>query len=139
MTRQDMRFAAVAVLVLAGTIAAGANVAAAGRTSDSSGTATTSGPMRCEIRQSLEGDTILIQPVVRSDRAVSGAYSLSLSGGGSGGSSNIRQGGDFTAAAGSEIPLGQLSVGAGGIYNVTLKLTAGGASVSCAKKVTGAI
>ena len=41
--------------------------------------------MRCEIRQSLEGDTILIQPVVRSDRAISGAYSLSLSGGGSGG------------------------------------------------------
>ena len=139
MTRQDMRFAAVAVLVLAGTIAAGANVAAAGRTSDSTGTITTSGPMRCEIRQSLEGDTILIQPVVRSDRAISGAYSLSLSGGGSGGSSNIRQGGDFTAAAGSVTPLGQVSVGAGGIYDVTLKLTAGGSSVSCTKKVTGAI
>jgi hypothetical protein len=133
------RPAFLTALALAGIIAAGASVAAAGKIGGSPNDPDL-GPMRCDIRQSRAGNQIVIEPIVQSDRSLVGAYSLSLTGGGSGGSSSIRQGGDFAAEAGRTTTLGRMSVGASGAaYSVTLKLTAGGASVSCTRNVTGAI
>lgn len=139
MASRELRMGVVAAMALAGLIAAGANVAAA---SKSPGTAsdTRTDAMRCDIRQSLQGGAIILEPIVQVDRSVSGAYSLSLSGGGAGGSSSISQGGDFTAAAGRTTTLGRLSVGAdGAAYSVRLKVTADGTSVTCARRVTSAL
>ncbi|MDX8500310.1 curli-like amyloid fiber formation chaperone CsgH [Mesorhizobium sp. VK4C] len=132
MTRLDKRMAAASAALLA-VIAAGATGATAGKDGSNSG------PLRCEIRDAIEGDAILLEPLVYADKTISGTYTVSVSGGGTSGSASIRQGGAFEAGPGIPAPLGRISVGANGAaYNVTLKVTADGASVSCVRQVSGA-
>ncbi len=131
MTRLDKR----TVLASAALLAAIAGAAAAGAGKEGS----TSGPLRCEIRDTVQGDAILLEPVVYTDRNTNGTYTVSVSGGGASDSTNIRQGGAFEAGPGNPASLGRMSVGASGTaYDVKLKVTAGGASVSCVKQVSGA-
>ncbi|AZO21053.1 hypothetical protein EJ070_10405 [Mesorhizobium sp. M1E.F.Ca.ET.045.02.1.1] len=132
MTRLDNRTAAASAALLA-VIAAGAAGAAAGKDGANSGL------LRCEIRDTVQGDAILLEPLVYADRSINGIYTVSVSGGGTYGSANIRQGGAFEAGPGSRASLGRMSVGANGAaYDVKLKVTAGGASISCVKQVSGA-
>ncbi|KUM23842.1 hypothetical protein AU467_08445 [Mesorhizobium loti] len=132
MTRLDKRAAAAAAALLA-VIAAGATGATAGKDGSASG------PLRCEIRDTVQGDAILLEPMIHADRSISGTYTVSVSGGGTSGSTNIRQGGAFEASPGIPASLGRMSVGANGAaYDVRLKVTAGGTSVSCVKQVSGA-
>ncbi|MDX8478279.1 curli-like amyloid fiber formation chaperone CsgH [Mesorhizobium sp. VK24D] len=132
MTRLDKRKTVASATLLA-VIAAGAAGATAGKDGSSSG------PLRCEIRDTIEGDAILIEPIVYADKGTNGTYTVSVSGGGTSGSANIRQGGAFEARAGNPASLGRMSLGANGAaYEVKLKVTAGGTSVSCVKQVPGA-
>lgn len=132
MTRLDNRTAAASAALLA-VIAAGAAGATAGKDGSNSG------PLRCEIRHTVQDDAILLEPLVYADRSINGIYTVSVSGGGTSGSANIRQGGAFEAGPGSPASLGRMSVGANGAaYEVKLKVTAGGASISCVKQVSGA-
>ena len=132
MTRLDKHTAAASAALLA-VIAAGATGATAGK--DGS----TSGPLRCEIRDRIEADAILLEPLVYADKSTSGTYTVSVSGGGASGSANIRQGGAFEAGPGNPASLGRMSLGAdGAAYDVKLKVTAAGTSVSCVKQVPGA-
>ena len=131
MTRLDKRAAAASAALLA--VIAGAAAAGAGKEGSNPG------PLRCEIRQTVQGGAILLEPVVYADRSTNGTYSVSVSGSGASGSTNIRQGGAFEASAGNPASLGQMSVGANGAaYDVKLKVTAAGASVSCVKQLSGA-
>jgi curli production assembly/transport CsgH protein len=121
-----------AAITLAGLVAAGASNAILHVDSPDAG------PVSCEIRNRIQDDTVFLEPFVHSDKGVSGTYSVSVSGGGEGGSSNIQQGGEFSAIAGRPTSLGRMSVGASGAsYNVKLKVTVAGTSVSCTKRVTG--
>ncbi|MDX8465537.1 curli-like amyloid fiber formation chaperone CsgH [Mesorhizobium sp. VK23B] len=132
MTTRDKQTAVLSAALLAA-IAGGAAGATAGK--DGS----ISGPLRCEIRDTIEGDTILLEPMVYADKSISGTYSVSVSGGGTSGSANIRQAGAFETNPGNPTSLGRMSVGASGAaYDVKLKVTAGGTSVSCVKQVPGA-
>ncbi|RWB72012.1 MAG: hypothetical protein EOQ50_20975 [Mesorhizobium sp.] len=132
MIRRNKRIAATSAALLAA-ITAGATGATAGK--DRS----TSGPVRCEIRDTIEGDAILLEPLVYADKSTSGTYTISVSGGGASGSANIRQGGGFEAGPGIPASLGRMSLGAdGAVYDITLKVIAGGTSVSCVKQVPGA-
>ncbi|MBB3290206.1 MULTISPECIES: curli-like amyloid fiber formation chaperone CsgH [Rhizobium] len=132
MVNSGRGFPITAAMMLAGLIAAGASAAVLD--TDSSGSA----PIRCEIREKIQGDTIFLEPLVHSDREMSGTYSISVSGGGEGGSSNIQQGGEFSAVAGRTTSLGRISVSAGGaLYDVKLKVTVPGGNVSCTKQVAG--
>ncbi|WP_315928444.1 curli-like amyloid fiber formation chaperone CsgH [Mesorhizobium sp. SP-1A] len=134
MISADRRIPIIAALALAGLVAASASAALVDK--DNAG----SGPVRCEIRDRVRGNIIFLEPVVHADKNVSGTYSVSVTGAGAGGSSSIRQGGEFTATAGRPTTLGQMSVGAAGaFYDVKLKVTAAGTSVSCTRQVTGAI
>jgi hypothetical protein len=127
----------LAAMALTGMIAAAAGAAAAGKTEGSASDAP-SGSMRCAIRQSLQGNSILIEPIVEAGRRLGGAYRISLSGGGDGGSSSISQGGDFKVEAGSPTTLGRMRVDASGAtYHVRLTVTANGESVSCSRQVSG--
>ncbi|AYG63650.1 curli-like amyloid fiber formation chaperone CsgH [Rhizobium jaguaris] len=121
-----------AAITLAGLVAAGASNTVFNMDSPDAG------PVRCEIQDKIQGDTVFLEPVVYSDKGVSGTYSVTVSGGGDGGASNIRQGGEFSATAGRSTSLGRMSVGASGAsYNVKLKVTVAGTSVSCTKQVSG--
>lgn len=134
MASVDKRIPVVAAITLAGLVAAGASAAVVDKD------ILDSGPVRCEIRDRIQGGTIFLEPVVHSDKSVSGTYSVSLSGGGAIGSSSIQQGGEFTAMAGRPTSLGQINVGAGGAsYTVKFKVTMAGTSVNCTKQMAGAI
>ncbi|CDX25593.1 conserved exported hypothetical protein [Mesorhizobium sp. ORS 3324] len=131
MTRLDKRTSVASAALLA-VIAAGAAGATAGKDGSSSG------PLRCEIRDTIEGDAILLEPLVYADRSINGTYTVSVTGGGGSGSANIRQGGAFEAGPGNPASLGRVSVGSNGAYDVKLKVTAGGTSISCVKQVPSA-
>ena len=132
---KEMRIAIGALALAAITFAGG--VAAAGNL----GTLTAPAPrLGCTIRQSTSNGQILVQPTVTSDAGASGSYSLTLAGGGSGGSASIRQGGAFTAAADGTTTLGAVSVGASGAdYRARLEVTAGSRSAVCTTTIGNAL
>lgn len=115
-------------------------VAAAAGVAASAGAAQSrNNPLTCEIRQETKGGMVTLEGVVIADADTSGSYRLAISGGGSGGSSTINQGGGFAATAGAETTLGRVMVGAGGLYDVKLEIDAGGYSASCAETIGGKI
>ncbi|SHG30993.1 hypothetical protein SAMN02745157_3980 [Kaistia soli DSM 19436] len=125
---------AIAAAMTLSAMAAGAAVAAAGR----GGGGAAAGPLACSIGQSRSGGQILLEPSVRAARATDGSYSLRVSGGGGGNASAIRQGGDFSLAAGETVRLGSLSLsGDAATYAVTLDITAGAASTRCTAVIGG--
>ncbi|MGZ9720050.1 curli-like amyloid fiber formation chaperone CsgH [Rhizobium miluonense] len=132
MVSSDRRISVVVAVTLAGLVAVGASAAVLD--ADRSQT----GPVRCEIRDRTDGDTVFLEPLVHSDKDVSGTYSVSVSGGGDGGSSNIQQSGDFSVLAGRTASLGRMSVSAArASYDVKLRLKLDGTNVSCSKQATG--
>ncbi|MGE6741952.1 curli-like amyloid fiber formation chaperone CsgH [Allorhizobium pseudoryzae] len=97
-------------------------------------------PLRCEIQVTPQKGMVTLEGIVFSDRAVDGTYSLQVEGSGRGGSNSVQQGGAFSAKAGRSNSLGQVSLGsAGANYDVTLKVSAGGKTVSCTEWVGGRI
>ena len=61
MANTDRRIPTVAAIAFAGLVAVGASGAFADKDNSASG------PLRCEIRGRVQGNTIFIEPVVRSD------------------------------------------------------------------------
>jgi len=89
--------------------------------------ATASSPA-CEIITRNLGGMTVIEGVVTSDKAVSGSYSLRVSGSGT----NIRQGGEFDAAANEKTVLGKVSLGGSTrAYDIDLKVEADGRTLPC--------
>lgn len=125
---------ALAILApaLVGLGLAGAAVASAGAQSGD-------GPVRCEIRSSVTGGMVSLQGVVESDVAVNGSYRFQVESAAGSGSSTIRQGGGFSAGPGTPAVLGQVMLGANGIYDAVLTLDAGGVSLECEDRVGGKI
>ena len=74
---------------------------------------------------------VRITPVVRSDRSLSGEYSMVITKNGGGGSSDISQGGPFDAARGVSQELGssEISMERGASFRAVLKVRAGGREV----------
>lgn len=97
-------------------------------------------PLRCEIQVTPQKGMVTLEGIVYSDRAIDGTYSLQVEGSGRGGSNSVQQGGAFTAKAGRSNSLGQVSLGSSGAnYDITLKVSAGGKTVSCTEWVGGRI
>lgn len=123
MTHTNKRFIGAAAMLLIGL---GAGVAGIGASQASA----SDGPLSCAIETSRSGGMVAIESVATSDRAVIGSYSFSVRGGGT----NIRQGGEFEAAAGETVTLGQVMLGGGG-YDLKLEVSAGGRSASCSQRI----
>ena len=81
------------------------------------------------VKRTLNG--VRIQPIVRSDRQVSGEYSLVITKSGISGSSDISQGGPFDAARGVKQELGaaEISLERGAKFRAVLKVRSGGHEV----------
>lgn len=125
------------MLIPAATLLLGAGTAA---TSVGAGQAgSSSGPVRCEIQATTSGGMVTLQGVVRADKAVSGSYTFRVESAGGSGSSDISQGGDFSARAGDPTTLGQVMLGGNGsIYDARLEVTAGGKTYRCDGRAGGA-
>lgn len=87
--------------------------------------------LTCDIAVVKTSHGVRITPVVRSDRSLSGEYSIVITKSGGGGSSDISQGGPFDAARGVKQPLGssEISLERGASFRAVLKVRAGGREV----------
>lgn len=123
MTRDTTRMAApLAVLGCALLMAC-----TAGATGSGQAGANASSPA-CEIVTRNLGGMTVIEAVVTSSKALSGSYSLRVSGSGT----NIRQGGEFDAAPNEKAVLGKVSLGGSArAYDIDLKVEAGGRTIPC--------
>lgn len=133
MFRKGTRFPARTVLLLFGLGAAGIAIGAGdpGKAAE---------PVRCEIRaHSTDGRTSL-EGVVQADKAVSGSYRLRVKSSGTSGSSNIDQGGDFTAGPGNPATLGTVMLDTlGARFDASLTITVDGKTIECADQTDSAI
>lgn len=85
----------------------------------------------CDIKVVKTSHGVRITPIVRSDRFVSGEYSIVITKKGGGGSSDISQGGPFDAPRGVKQELGssEISLERGSSFHVVLKVRANGREV----------
>ena len=87
--------------------------------------------MFCDISVVKTSYGVRITPVVRSDRSLSGEYSLTITKSGEAGSSDISQSGPFDAPRGVKQQLGssEISLERGSRFHAVLKVRAGGREV----------
>lgn len=125
-------------LVAAGIAPLVLGIGAAGLAS-AGGSASATEPTRCEIRAVSAGGMTSLEGLVHAAAPVSGSYSFRIRGGGSAGTSNIQQGGEFYAAPGEPALLGSVSLGGRGArYDASLTVTIGGRTLECHETI-GAI
>lgn len=120
-------------IVAAGLLPGAAVLAATG--AGSSGAE--AGSVRCEIQVSGSGSGVTLEGVVYAKSEIAGSYQLRVSQSGSGGGSNINQGGGFSAGPGGPSHLGTVMLGGGGSYTASLKVTWDGGSTACSERVSG--
>ena len=116
--------------ILTLTLATAAGLATAGVAATS--TVAASDGVRCEVAIKERAGRVMLQGFVDAASSISGSYELLVSKAGSGGTANISQGGEFSAAAGARTPLGNVVLGGdGGSYSAKLKVTWDGKTASC--------
>jgi hypothetical protein len=114
------RSSAIALGLLVATLAASAGLA----NSAANGT-------QCGIAASSERGMLALEGTILSPVALSGEYRFAIRSSSNGGSSNISQGGYFTANANEATPLGKVLINAGSNYSVDFDVTAGGKKIDC--------
>ncbi|MBJ3783916.1 curli-like amyloid fiber formation chaperone CsgH [Devosia sediminis] len=122
MVQSSFRLAALALGALALAGVAHAN-------SGSSGLA-------CGVSKTSQQGLLAIEGVVQSPVAIQGEYRFALKSLGNGGSSNVSQGGGFSAAANTPISVGQIMVGAGSNVDIDFTITSGGKQYDCSAPLT---
>lgn len=127
MYRTDIRFLALALI---GTVAVAASAVAA----TTPATETANG-VACEIVAANTNGMTQIEPVVYGDPAAAGSYTFRVASSGSGGRSNISQGGSFEIPSSGAMTLGRVALGSGGSYDAVLTIEVAGASMTCEARV----
>ena len=125
------------ISALTATIALGLGVAAVAA---GTGQATSNGPLSCSIEAVDAGGTIALASMVQTEVALSGSYRFRVASAAHSGSTSFQQGGGFSAAPGSPVTLGRITLGdAGAIYDATLEIAADGTTITCTKRIGGKI
>ncbi len=94
------------------------------------------GPIRCEILVKPAGAGVQLEGLVFASGKVAGSYRLQVRKTGGGGTSNINQGGDFSAGPDAPARVGTVTLGGdGGSYSAKLKVTWDGGTAECEETV----
>lgn len=93
------------------------------------------GSVQCGIAKTNQQGMLSLEGTILSPVAVSGEYRFAIRSSSNGGSSNISQGGYFTANANEATPLGRVMVNAGSTYDIEFDVTAGGQKIDCSQDV----
>lgn len=117
--------ATLGVVAVLGTIGVAANASAAA-----------SGDFACGVASKIQGGTLTLEGTLTSPTAISGEYRFALKSSSGGGSSNINQGGQFSAAPNTEVSLGQVMVNADAHVSVDFTVTTGGKTFDCSNLAT---
>lgn len=112
----------IALLVLGG----------AGMAANAYGTAADG--LACGVSTSNANGMLSVEGVLQSPEALTGDYRFALKSQGAGGSSNINQGGQFSATPGMPVSLGKVSVNAGANIEVDFTITTGGKKYDCSQQ-----
>ena len=115
------------------TLAAAAAITAVGFAANANAA---SGDFACGVATKTQGGMLAIEGTLVSPTALSGEYRFALKSASGGGSSNISQGGQFSAAPNAEISLGQVMVNAGSHVSVDFTVTANGKTFDCSQIAT---
>jgi hypothetical protein len=102
-----------------------------------SGTAGTAGnsAIQCGVLANTENGMLVLEGTLLSPTDVVGDYSFAFTSSGQAGSSNIRQGGGFSAAADAVTTLGRVTINAGSNYDVDFTVNANGQTLDCAGEI----
>lgn len=87
----------------------------------------------CKISASEEGGMLALTARFTAPVAVSGAYEFRIAGDGAAGSTRITQADAFRAAAGQTVPLGNVTLSTGKVYEAVLTVRSGGQTWRCAE------
>lgn len=97
----------------------------------------TAGAVQCGLATSSERGMMALEGTIISPVAISGEYRFAIRSSSNGGSSNVSQGGYFTASANQATPLGKVLINAGSTYSVDFAVTAGGKKIDCSQDIAG--
>lgn len=92
-----------------------------------------SSDLQCGVAKSSQNGMLALEGTILSPTALNGEYRFAIQSSGNGGSSNISQGGAFTAAAGQSTTLGKVMINANSNYNIDFNITADGKKVDCSQ------
>jgi len=95
------------------------------------------GPLSCEIKATPANGALMLESVVHTATPLDGTYRFRVASAG-GSSTNIQQGGGFSAGADRSTTLSRVTLAGSVAYNATLEVNAGGVAVACKERV-GAI
>lgn len=95
----------------------------------------TGSSLQCGVATSTKSGMLAIEGTVLSPVALTGEYRFSIRSASSGGSSNINQGGMFTASANQVTPIGSVTVNAGANVDVEFTVTANGQTYDCSQSI----
>ncbi|KKC33537.1 curli-like amyloid fiber formation chaperone CsgH [Devosia psychrophila] len=109
-----------------------AAIAATGGMANSGSTST----VQCGIAKTTQNGMLALEGTLTSPVAVSGEYRFAIQSSSNGGSSNISQGGYFTANANEVMPLGKVMLNNGSSYDVVFDVTVDGKKIECDQNVT---
>lgn len=90
--------------------------------------------LRCGVAKTSQNGMLALEGTILSPTALTGEYRFDVQSSGNGGSSNISQGGAFTAAAGESTTLGKVMINANSNYAIDFNITAGGKKVDCSQE-----
>jgi hypothetical protein len=111
-------------------VALGLVIAAIAATSGMANSGSTSS-IQCGIAKTTQNGMLALEGTLTSPVAVSGEYRFAIQSSSNGGSSNISQGGYFTANANEVTPLGKVMLNSGSSYNLVFDVTADGKKIEC--------
>lgn len=120
------RFVLGAAILLIG---AGAVAATAGPSAD---------PNRCEIVAETHGAGVSLIGLYFAAKALDGEYTFRVRGSGRSGSTDIAQGGEFSAGPRKPVEVGQITLGGSAAsYQATLVIKAAGTTLRCEERIGG--
>ena len=119
-----MNIPAIALGIAITAIAASAGMANPGTSS-----------VQCGIAKTTQNGMLALEGTLTSPVAVSGEYRFAIQSSSNGGSSNISQGGYFSAKANEATPLGKVLVNAGSAVDINFNVTANGKKLDCGKEL----
>ena len=109
--------------------AAAAALTAAGFVANTNASA---GDFACGVSTTTKGNMMTVEGQLLSPTDLAGDYRFALKSGGT----NVSQGGQFSAAAKSQVSLGQVMINAGSNVSVDFTVTTGGKTYDCSQNVT---
>jgi hypothetical protein len=96
--------------------------------------------LTCEIHVRENAGTVALEAIVSATAATEGTYKLQVSGGGSAGSSDMTQSGEFSVTAGEQSAVGSVTLASdGGSYVADLSVTAGTSVHRCTRRIVGSL